>query len=349
MTSKKDIKFEIDASKHFTTWMAEQKISLVFTTYQTGKLFFLGLQPNGRLSIFERTLARCKGLYATPDAQTMYVSTLYQIWRFERATNAEQKYAGYDGLYIPQASYVTGNLDIHDIAIDKDDKLIFVNTLFSCLAKISDRFSFIPVWKPSFISKLAPEDRCHLNGLAIRKGKPKYVTSTSKTDINNGWRDRRRDGGLVIDIDSDEIIAEGLSMPYSPRWYQEKLWLLNSGTGELGFLDKKQGNFNAIVFCPGYLRGLAFVEKYAIVSISRARDDKAFGDLLLQDKLKSKNILPQCGLLVIDLEKGEIIHNINIRGVIKEIYDVAVLPEVKRPMALGFQSNEIEHVLSVGD
>ena len=349
MTSKKETKFEIEASRHFTAWMAEQKIGLAFTTYQTGKLFFLGLQPNGRLSIFERTLARCMGLYATPDAQTMYVSTLYQIWRFERATNAGQKYAGYDGLYIPQASYVTGNLDIHDIAIDKDDTLIFANTLFSCLAKISDRFSFIPVWKPSFISKLAPEDRCHLNGLAMHSGKPKYVTSVSNSDVNNGWRDRRRDGGLAIDIDSDEIIAEGLSMPHSPRWYRRKFWLLNSGTGNFGFLDVKKGVFNDITFCPGYLRGLAFVDKYAIVGISRPRDNKAFGGLPIQDKLKSKNMMPQCGLLVIDLEKGEIIHNINIHGVVEELYDVAVLPGVKRPMALGFQSDEIGHVLSVGN
>jgi len=347
--AEKDIKLEINATRHFTTWMAEQKASLMFTTYQTGKLFSLGLQADGRLSVFERTLARCMGLYATEDAQTVYLSTLYQIWRYERATEAGQAYAGYDGLYIPQSSSVTGDLDVHDIVLNKKNELIFVNTLFSCLAKASDKHSFIPFWKPPFISKLAAEDRCHLNGLAMRSGKPKYVTSVSTADVNNGWRDRRWEGGAVMDIEKDEIIAEGLSMPHSPRWYKKKLWVLNSGTGEFGYINIKKGEFNAVAFCPGYLRGMTFINDYAIVGMSQPRDNKTFNDLPLQANLKDKNAEPRCGLQVIDLKSGDVVHSIRIEGIVAELYDVVVLPNVIRPMTLGFKSDEIQHILSIGE
>jgi len=347
--AEKDIKLEINATRHFTTWMAEQKASLMFTTYQTGKLFSLGLQADGRLSVFERTLARCMGLYATEDAQTVYLSTLYQIWRYERATEAGQAYAGYDGLYIPQSSSVTGDLDVHDIVLNKKNELIFVNTLFSCLAKASDKHSFIPFWKPPFISKLAAEDRCHLNGLAMRSGKPKYVTSVSTADVNNGWRDRRWEGGAVMDIEKDEIIAEGLSMPHSPRWYKKKLWVLNSGTGEFGYINIKKGEFNAVAFCPGYLRGMTFINDYAIVGMSQPRDNKTFNDLPLQENLKDKNAEPRCGLQVIDLNSGDVVHSVRIEGIVAELYDVVVLPNVIRPMTLGFKSDEIQHILSIGE
>ena len=347
--AEKDIKLEINATRHFTTWMAEQKASLMFTTYQTGKLFSLGLQADGRLSVFERTLARCMGLYATEDAQTVYLSTLYQIWRYERATEAGQAYAGYDGLYIPQSSSVTGDLDVHDIVLNKKNELIFVNTLFSCLAKASDKHSFIPFWKPPFISKLAAEDRCHLNGLAMRSGKPKYVTSVSTADVNNGWRDRRWEGGAVMDIEKDEIIAEGLSMPHSPRWYKKKLWVLNSGTGEFGYINIKKGVFDAVAFCPGYLRGMTFINDYAIVGMSQPRDNITFNDLPLQENLKDKNAEPRCGLQVIDLNSGDVVHSVRIEGIVAELYDVVVLPNVIRPMTLGFKSDEIQHILSIGE
>ncbi len=346
---EKDNKLEINATRHFTAWMAEQKASLMFTTYQTGKLFSLGLQADGRLSVFERTLARCMGLYATEDEQTVYLSTLYQIWRYERATETGQAYAGYDGLYIPQSSSVTGDLDVHDVVLNKKNELIFVNTLFSCLAKASDKYSFIPFWKPPFISKLAAEDRCHLNGLAMRAGKPKYVTSVSTADVNNGWRDRRWEGGVVMDIEKDEIITEGLSMPHSPRWYKSKLWVLNSGTGEFGYINIKKGEFNAVAFCPGYLRGMTFINDYAIVGMSQPRDNKTFNDLPLQANLKEKNAEPRCGLQVIDLNSGDVVHSIRIEGIVAELYDVIVLPNVIRPMTLGFKSDEIQHILSIGE
>ena len=297
---------------------------------------------------------------------TLYLSSLYQLWRFENVLEAGQVHNGYDCLYVPQVGYVTGDLDVHDVAVvdppqppfkrgeqEQDVRLggdmpIFVNTLFSCLATVSETHSFIPVWQPPFISKLAAEDRCHLNGLAMREGEPKYVTAVSQSDVTDGWRDKRRDGGCVVDVGRNEVILTGLSMPHSPRVYRDKLWLLNSGTGEFGFVDLNRGEFESVAFCPGYLRGLAFTGDFAIVGLSKPRENRTFSGLALDEKLQIKQAEPRCGLFVIDLRTGDIVHWLRIEGIVTELYDVAVLPGMRRPMAIGFKSDEIRRIVRVG-
>ena len=146
--------FELTASPHFAAWLAAQGASIAFTTYQTAKLFLIGLQPNGRLSIFERTLERVMGLHAT--ASTLWVSTLYQVWRFENALSSGETFQGYDAVYTPRESRVTGELDVHDIAVDDGGQLLFSNTLFNCVSTLDAHHSFRPPWKPAWISKLVP-------------------------------------------------------------------------------------------------------------------------------------------------------------------------------------------------
>lgn len=337
---------DLIGSRGFPAWLAAQRISLAFTTYQSGKLFLLGLQPDQRLSVFERTFSRCLGLWS--DGQTLWMSSLYQLWRFENALEPGQIVDGYDRLYAPKVGYVTGDLDIHDVAIDANGRPVFVNTLFGCLATVSDRHSFIPLWKPPFLSKLAAEDRCHLNGLAMEHGQPKYVTSVCQSDVADGWRDRRRDGGCVMDVTTNETIVTGLSMPHSPRVYRDKLWLLDSGTGFFGMVDLAAGKFEPITFCPGYLRGLSFVGDYAVIGSSLQRENRTFQGLALDDNLKSREAEPRCGLYVIDLRSGDLVHWVRIEGVVRELYDVAVLPQTHRPMALGFKSDEVCRTVSIG-
>lgn len=338
-------RLEINASRQFTSWLAEMKASLAFTTYQSGKVFFIGLQPEGKLSIFERTFNRCMGLYG--DGQTLWMSSLYQFWRFENILTKGQNIAGYDRAYVPQTAYTTGDLDAHDIAIDKDNNPVFVNTLFSCLATVSETHSFKFLWKPKFITKLAAEDRCHLNGLVMQEGRPKYVTAVSTTDVHEGWREHRRDGGVLIDVDSDEIIASGLSMPHSPRFYNGKLWLLDSGTGYFGHVDLKTGKFERVAFCPGYARGLSFINDFAVIGLSTIRDNKTFSDLELSETLTEKNVEARCGLQIVDLRSGDSVHTLNIQGVVSELYDVLVLPDVIRPMAIGLKTDEIRRMISI--
>ncbi|MCL1470133.1 TIGR03032 family protein [Argonema antarcticum] len=359
---------EVFCSRQFLEWLQLEQISLAFTTYQTSRLCLIGVNPQGQLSGFERLFDRAMGLYAT--SERLFLSTKYQLWQLDNALALGELYNGYDKLYIPRIGYTTGDLDIHDVAIATPPPtpspstgrgleepplfkggqggIVFVSTLLNCLATLSETKSCTPLWKPKFISKIVNEDRCHLNGLAMVEGQTRFVTACSRSDVVDGWRDKRRDGGVVIDIPSNEIILSGLSMPHSPRFYQGKLWLHNSGSGEFGYVDLQPGKFEPVTFCPGYLRGLAFWKNYAIVGLSKPRSgDKTFSGLSLDDKLIAKDTEARCGLMVIDLNSGNIIHWLRLEGLITELYDVQVLPGMQRPMALGFQTEEISQLITL--
>jgi uncharacterized protein (TIGR03032 family) len=338
---------EVTSSRHFPAWLAEHRVSLACTTYQTGKLMLLGRKPDGELAVFERTFNRCMGLWA--DGQTLWMNSLYQLWRLENVLRPGVRYQEHDRLYVPRVGYTTGDLDIHDIVVEKTGRVVFVATGFGCLATMSERFSFTPLWRPAFLSRMAAEDRCHLNGLALEDGRCRYVTAVSASDVVDGWRERRRDGGVVLEVPTSRVVASGLSMPHSPRLYRGKLWLLNSGTGYLGAVDPKGGAFEPLVFCPGYLRGLAFVGDYAVVGLSQPRHDKTFGGLALDEELARRGTDARCGLMVIDLRSGDVVHWVRYEGMVSELYDVAVLPGVERPMAFGFKTDEIQRTIAVGD
>ncbi|MCA9291755.1 MAG: TIGR03032 family protein [Phycisphaerales bacterium] len=337
-------KIEVTTSRMFNAWLAGCRASLVLTTYQTGKIFFIGLQPNGRLSVFERTLERVMGLHAT--ASELHVSTLYQIWRFRNTLPPGGTFQGYDAVYVPRESRVTGDVDVHDIAVDADDRLVFTNTLFNCLATTDDAYNFRPLWRPPWITRLAPEDRCHLNGLALRDGRPRYATAVSRSDVIDGWRDKRRSGGVVIDVESNEVVCDGLSMPHSPRWHDDTLWVINSGTGYFGRVDLARGVFEPLVFLPGYARGLTFLGDHAVIGLSDRRENRTFQDLELEDNLRQHDAETRCGLLVVNLDTLDAPHWLRFGGIVKELYDVAVLPGVIRPMAVGFKSDEVRRYLS---
>ncbi|MEZ5983448.1 MAG: TIGR03032 family protein [Parvularculaceae bacterium] len=337
-------KFVLTTSRLFSGWLADQNASLVFSTYQAGKLFLIGVNKDGNLSVFERTIERPMALCA--HGRDLYLSSLFQLWKFCDITRGAD-YEGYDRLYAPRVGWVTGDLDIHDIKADRSGRIIFVNTLFSCLATLSDEASFAPIWKPNFISKLAAEDRCHLNGLAMRDGRPAFVSAVAQTDIADGWRDRRRDGGVIIDVESGEVVASGLSMPHSPRWRDGKVWILNAGSGELGFVDPDTGSFTAVAFCPGFLRGLHFLGDFAIATMSLPRGNRTFEGLPLEQKLAAAGADPRCGVAVIDLRSGDLVHWLRIEGVVTELFDAVLLQGVKRPAAIGFRSDEVRRVLSI--
>ncbi|UPY37229.1 TIGR03032 family protein [Sediminicoccus sp. KRV36] len=338
---------EIHTSRQLAPFLAEHGASLAITTYQAGKLFLIGTKPDLSLSVFERTLERCMGLVASPNS--LHISTLFQIWRFQRIVGdaAGHPYEGYDAVYAPRLSWVTGDLDAHDMALLPDGRPVFANTLFSCLATVSDQHNFTPLWRPPFISRLAAEDRCHMNGLAMQDGAPKYVTLVGQSDVADGWREHRRDGGCVIDVASGEVVVSGLSMPHSPRVHRSQLYVLNAGTGELGRVDVTRGRFEPIAFCPGFLRGLTFLGDCAVVGTSMPRDNRTFTGLALDSELARRNAEPRCAILFIDLRTGDTVHWLRFEGMVQELYDVAVLEGVRRPAALGFKSSEIRRMISL--
>ncbi|HEY1706648.1 MAG TPA: TIGR03032 family protein [Rhizomicrobium sp.] len=343
---KKD-PFTLSSSRHFPGWLAGTGSSLAFSTYQAAKLFFLGSKPDGRLSVFERTFARCMGIGVAQSGQAFALATHYQIYRFDNVVPPGQKHGEHDALFAPHGAWITGDVDAHDIVLPPEGDPVFVNTLFSCLASVSVSHSFRPVWRPPFISKLAAEDRCHMNGLAVENGVPRYVSMVSASNVTDGWRDRRTNGGLVIDVQTGERMVEGLSMPHSPRLHGGKLWVLNSGAGEFGYIDG--GKFIAIAFCPGYARGLTFVGDHAIIGLSLARKNRTFTGLPLDDALEKNGAEPRCGLIVVDTKTGDTTHWVRIEGVVSELYDVAVIPGVRNAAVVGFKTDEIHHVISIDE
>lgn len=333
------------ASREFPEWLRARGCSLAFSTYQTGKLFLMGVRPDGVLSVFDRTFERAMGLWA--EEGRMWLGGAFQVWRFEDVLDPGAMHDGYDALYVPRVGHTTGDIDVHDVAHDASGRVLMVNTKYNCISALSDRHGFTVVWQPPFISEIAPGDRCHLNGMALVDGHLTYATATSRSNVLDGWRDHRNGGGVVMDVRSGEVVADGLSMPHSPRWHHGRLWLLNAGTGHLGFVDAESGEFTEVAFCPGFARGLAFVDDYAIVAMSKARGNATFQGLDLQGNLDSRGAAAQCGLHVINTVTGNAEQWVRIEGFADELYDVAVLPGVARPMALGFQSDEIRRLTSI--
>lgn len=325
-------------------FLGSERIAIAVSSYQSGKFYLLGQNVDGGLLVHERFFQKAMGI-CVAGRDTILLATLFQIIKFRNVLDHGQAINDlHDACYVPREIFTTGELDVHDIGLLQDGRIVFVNTLYNCLATTSERHSFTPLWKPPFISKIVKEERCHLNGLAMAEGVPRYVTAVSKSDTVDGWRDRRANGGVVVDVQSGDIVMGGLSMPHSPRLYRGKLWLLNSGTGEIGWVERgtsaEDGKFHALAFCPGFVRGLAFHGKYAFVGLSKPRYER-FEGLALDRRLAETDSEPWCGIQIIDLNSGACVHWFRVDGSVTELYDLGVVPDVVRPMALGFATDEV--------
>lgn len=281
------------------------------------------------------------------DAQRLYLGTLTQLVRLENALGPGQLAdERHDKVYVPRNAQTFGNIDFHELGVRGNGAVVVVNTRFSCLCEPSLTHSFRPVWKPAFVSALTPDDRCHLNGLAMVDGEPGFVTALAATDTAKGWREHRRDGGLAIDVRSGEVVCRELSMPHSPRWHEGALWLLNSGTGELGRVEPVSGRFEALAFAPGFLRGLDFVGNHAIIGLSKPRDGR-FQGLALDERLAAAGEEARCGLQIVDLASGKLREWLYFGGPIAELFAVCVLPGVRNPITLGPNSQEIRDFITI--
>ena len=276
--------YVVNASAGFTAWLHAQKTALALTTYQIGKLFLIGAPAADRLSVTERTFQRCLGVVAVDES--LYLAGVNSILRFENVVPRGQQLEGHDAVFVPQISWYTGDVFAHDVGVVPSGRPIFINTLFSCLAAVDEQTSFRPVWQPPFVTALRPEDRCHLNGLAMEDGRPRFVTAAGQTDAPRAWREKRTGNGCVIDVESSEIVATGLTMPHSPRLHDGRLYICNAGTGEFGEIELKSGRFNPIAFCPGFVRGISFVGDHVLVGLSLPRQHRDFSGLPLDDRLK---------------------------------------------------------------
>lgn len=262
------------------------------------------------------------GLAFRPGVLALGTQYEVQTFRAFRQAAAQLPPAGmHDAVFLPATRYTTGDIRIHDLAW-AGNELWAVNTFFSCLCTFDGEHNFVPRWRPSFISALAGEDRCHLNGLAVVDNEPTFVTALGESDNASGWRTNKRNGGILLHVDSDEILVRGLSMPHSPRWYDGRLWVLESGTGRVCIVEPETGSVEVFAELPGFTRGLDFCGPYAFVGLSQVRETAVFSDLPICEAGRERH----CGVWVLDLRTAETVAFLRFAGSVQEIFAIQVLP-----------------------
>lgn len=298
-------------------------VTLAVTTYQAGKLILVRADE-GKANTHFRTFQQPMGLALR--GRRLAIGTLTRIWEYVNQPAVAPKFEPkdkHDACFLPRSTHVTGNIAIHEMAF-VGDELWIVNTRFSCLATVNADASFTPRWRPKFITGYSLEDRCHLNGLGIRDGVVRYATALGATDTQGGWRTNKAAGGILMDVPSNEVIAAGLSMPHSPRWYDGKLWVLESGAGSLSVVDPSNGKLTVVASLPGFTRGLDFLGPLAFIGLSQVRETAVFSGIPITERLKPEE--RSCGVWVIDIRNGQTVAFLRFESGVQEIFAVQVLP-----------------------
>jgi uncharacterized protein (TIGR03032 family) len=326
-------------SKNFPELLRRLNISLAVTTYQAQRLLMFSPSGPEKMFMLMRVFDRPTGLAIGTNRLAMCAKNM--VWFFHPAGelhDLEGNRLPYDLCLTPHKAYVTGDFSGHEMAFI-NDALHIVNTRFSCICTLDEKYSFRPVWRPKFISEIAPEDRCHLSGLAVDATGIRYVTALGETNTKDGWRPGKADGGIVIDYRTNEIILRGLSMPHSPRLYAGQLWILDSGRGELLSIDaagqsQVRGRFQ------GFLRGLAFHDHFAFVGLSKIREKKTFGNLPIESMYPEF----ECAIYAIDLQNSNQYAFIKFNRGIEELFDIQILPGVQNPHVIGMEEPTVDGV-----
>jgi uncharacterized protein (TIGR03032 family) len=305
-------------------------VSLLVSTYQAGKVLALGVHE-GKVNFSFHNFEQAMGMAAHP--RRLAVGTRRQIWILRSAPDIAPRVetpGKYDCCYLTRSAHFTGSIHVHEMAW-AGDELWVVNTLFSCLCTASEEFSFVPRWRPPFISNLAGEDRCHLNGMALVDGEPRYVTCMAEVDTPAGWRPNKATTGCLLDVRSGETVVRGFAMPHSPRLHEGRLWVLDSGNGRLSVVDVAAGKADPVAHLMGYTRGLAFHGPYAFIGLSKIRETAVFGGVPIAEKREQL----QCGVEVVDTRSGKVVAGLQFHTGVDEIFDVKVLPGVRCPILSG--------------
>jgi uncharacterized protein (TIGR03032 family) len=310
--------------------LSQLGVSLLVSTYQAGKVVVVGV-AEGELTLSYHNFERAMGLAIKPDG--IAVAARAQIWLLQAAHDlaAHAEPPGrHDACFLTRSSHFTGEIQAHELAW-AGDELWLVNTAFSCLCTLDGRHSFVPRWRPPFITALAADDRCHLNGLAVADGAPKYVTALAETDTPQGWRANKVQSGCLIDVASGQTVARGFAMPHSPRVHRGRVWMLHSGAGHLVLVDPASGRAETVTELPGYTRGLALYDRFAFVGLSRIRETATFGGMPIAERRPEL----KCGVGVVDLGTGRLMAHLEFVTGVEEIFDVQVLPGARCPALSG--------------
>ncbi len=321
---------QYECSRHFVPILEHLGGTLLVSTYQAGKLVALTARE-GKLHLTFLNFDRPMGVAVRPEG--IAVACRDQFWFLENAVDIARRLppaGSHDACYLARQAVVTGEIQAHEL-VYVGQELWVVNTLFSCLATPHSSFSFVPRWRPPFISGLAAEDRCHLNGLAVANGAVKYATAMAQTDTAGGWRPNKVNTGCVMEVPSGRIVASGFAMPHSPRVFQDKLWVLDSGRGRLTNVDTATGAIQPVTDMPGYTRGLAMHGQFAFIGLSKIRETSTFGGMPIAEKIGEL----KCGVGVFDLASQQTVATFQFVSGVDEIFDVTLLPGVRNPAFRG--------------
>lgn len=334
MVQPNKIDIEVEHTSLFPTILQQQNCSLLVSTYQAGKVISIGVH-DGELQVSYLDFPSAMGI-ATSDSCIAIGAgrQVHFIYPIHQVLQDQWEGSSFDGAFIARSSVYTGNVHSHELGWGHDG-LWMVNTLFSCLCTLRQGVCFEPRWQPDFIEQIGEHDSCHLNGLAMRSGTPAYATMIAPTAEPAGWRNHKRDGGCVYDVAGNSAVCSGLAMPHSPRWHGDRLWVLNSGTGEFGFIDLDQSRFVPVEFLPGFLRGLSFSREFAFVGLSKGRESNLFGGLPITESPESM----RCGVGIIDLTTGRTVAVLKFNTGVDEIFAVEVLSGFANPLYSGSQQN----------
>jgi len=377
-STEPEFDFSSTATDNFAKILKALNISLAVRSYQSARLILVrsdGETIDTNLKAFPRPM----GIYA--DENHIALGTFNQVLEFKRADDilesikngsldntgtfstkvlekdkekmqelkeyrdeeiAEVRKA--DALHLPRASLTTGMINIHDIAWG-DEGLWVVNSTFSCLSTLSPDNSFVARWKPKFISKLVPEDRCHLNGMAMLNGKPKYVTTFNMEDSRDSWSEGRIDYGTLIDIDTDEILIEGMIMPHSPKVYKGEVYVCESGLGVVWRYNPITKEKAQVVKLQGFTRGLYFYGGVMFVGLSQVRAS----EIKTPSPISTMYDETYAGVWMINLEDNTEIGHIKFDGDVDQIYDIAIIPDSTMPELLNVNSSLTRHIFDFRD
>jgi uncharacterized protein (TIGR03032 family) len=336
-------------------------ISVLVSTYQAGKLIAVRSE-GGRVNTHFRNFETPMGLAL--DRDRLAIGTRMQILQYQNQPDVARKLPPaarpHDACFVPRSAHTTGNIGGHELAYIGGE-LWAVNTRFSCLCTLAADASFVPRWRPPFISGLSPEDRCHLNALGVRDGAIRYVTALGETDDPGGWRANKATGGVLLEIPNPKsqisraglefrisnlgiTICRGLSMPHSPRWHADRLWVLESGAGSLSVVDESTGRLDHITLLPGFTRGLDFVGPYAFVGLSQVRESAVFSGIPITDRLPVEE--RACGLWVVDVRTGQTVAFLRFEAGVQEVFAVQVLPNIRYPEILTEEADKEINILA---
>lgn len=316
-------------------------VSLAVSTYQAGKVILVRYDPDTEtVNTHFRSFNKPMGIAA--DATRLAIGGTNTVWYYRNMPAVARKLEPadkHDAAWLPRRVHVTGDIDIHEMAWAGDNELWIVNTRFGCLCTLDADHSFYPRWRPPWLSALAPEDRCHLNGLAMLNGRPQFVTALGQTDNPGGWRENKARGGVLLEVPTNRVLLRGLSMPHSPRWYNNRLWFLESGEGSLALANARGGTWQTVATLPGFTRGVDFYGPLAFIGLSQVRESATFSGIPLVERLTERT----CGVWVVDIRDGRTLGFLRFEEGVQEIFAVQVLPGIRFPEMLEWNDDRLKH------